>query len=127
MPFDWKALVALARQMEQLAEHASDPEALQRSAISRAYFGAFGHACTYARAWLEFDPREDADDHGRLRAHLKARRRHGDAKRLERLRQWRNEADYLNELPWDDVAVTVDAAIREAESVLSSLTPPKTS
>ena len=126
MPFDWKALIDLAKQMEAQATQTSEPDALQRSAISRAYFGAFGHACNYAKEFLGFDPNENADDHGRLRAHLKARRRHGDAKRLERLRQWRNDADYLNDLPWADVDVTVTAAIREAESVVNSLSPPKT-
>ncbi len=99
MPFEWKKLVDLARQLEQQATAVADAEPVQRSAVSRAYFGAYCHARNFAQAFLRFAAREDADDHGRLRAHLKNRRRQGDAKRLERLRQWRNDADYRNDLP----------------------------
>jgi hypothetical protein len=42
------------------------------------------------------------------------------------LRQWRNEADYLNDLPWTDVTTVVTTAIAEADRVFKSLTPPTT-
>src|SRR5439155_26713655 len=100
MPFDWNEFVELARILEQQAKNAVYPEAYYRSAVSRAYFSAFGHAINYAKNFLQFTPRELVEDHGRLREHLKRRRRKGDSDRLEQLRQWRNEADYLNELPW---------------------------
>jgi hypothetical protein len=125
MPFDWKAYVALARDLEQQAGKATNPEACLRSAVSRAYFGAFGHASNYAKDFLQFQPRELVEDHGRLREHLKRKRRKGDSDRLEQLRQWRNEADYLNDLTWPDLPVTVAAAIKQAESVFASLIPPK--
>ncbi|MFO0969947.1 MAG: hypothetical protein U0793_30710 [Gemmataceae bacterium] len=125
MPFDWQGYVALARDLERQAGAAPEPESLQRSAVSRAYFGAYCHARNYAKNFLEFAAREDADDHGRLRAHLKGKRRKGDADRLEQLRQLRNEADYLDELPWSDRAVTVAAALLAAEYIYRSLTPPK--
>jgi hypothetical protein len=56
---------------------------------------------------------------------LKRKRRKGDSDRLDQLRQWRNEADYLNDLTWPDLPVTVAAAIKQAESVFASLIPPK--
>jgi len=127
MSFDWKRYLVFAQNLNAQAAASTDSEALCRSAVSRAYFGAYCHARNYAKAFLEFDPREDSDDHGRLRAHLKGRRRAGDANRLEQLRQLRNHADYQNDLPWVDVPANVEAALRFAESVFKSLIPPKTS
>ncbi len=83
MPFNWKAYVALARDLEQQAGKATHPEAYLRSAVSRVYFGAFGHASNYAKDFLLFQPHELVEDHGRLREHLKRKRRKGDSDRLE--------------------------------------------
>jgi hypothetical protein len=58
---------------------------------------------------------------------LKGKRRKGDADRLEQLRQWRNDADYLDEFFWDDMAATVAAALGQADAVFISLAPPTTS
>jgi hypothetical protein len=55
---------------------------------------------------------------------LKGKRRRGDADRLDRLRQWRNESDYVDELTFD-FATAVSAAIAEAERVFRSLVRPK--
>jgi hypothetical protein len=125
MAFDWKGFLALARNLQQQAATSPEPESLFRSAVSRAYFGAYYHARNYTKGFLGFSPHEDADDHGRLRAHLKDRRRKGDADRLERLRQLRNNADYLNDLPWADAATTVASALASADAVFQSLIPPK--
>ncbi len=65
-----------------------------------------------------------ADDHGGVRALLKGRKRRGDAERLDRLRQWRNEADYVNRLEWIDINQFAQEAIKEAEKVIKSLEPP---
>lgn len=125
MAFDWRQLLDCAHDLKlQAAKGSAHAEALQRSAVSRAYFSAFCHARNYAQSFLKYHPKDDERDHGALRAHLKSKRRQGDAERLERLRQWRNDADYLNELPWIDVGVVVDTALAEAEKVFNSLTPP---
>lgn len=126
MPFDWKGFLALARTLQEQAAAANEPEPFLRSAVSRAYFGAYCHARNYAKDYLKFVPREDADDHGRLRAHLQGKRRSQDANRLDQLRQLRNHADYLDELPWSDSATTVVSALRFAEGVFTSLVPPRT-
>ena len=125
MPFDWKSCVALARRLAGEAADNDDAEALQRSAVSRAYFGVFGYARNYAISYLKFQTRDLSEDHGRLRKHLWDRKRQGDAKRLERLRQWRNEADYLDELPWDNLPKTLESVLSDAELVFKSLAPPK--
>ncbi len=128
MSFDWKNLLDLARLMEQDATKAGpNAEANYRSAVSRAYFGAFCHARNYAESFLKYQPKQDERDHGSLRAHLKGKRRQGDADRLERLRQWRNDADYLNDLPWTNVKALAATAIAEAEKIFRSLMPPTTS
>jgi hypothetical protein len=128
MSFDWRNLLDLARQMEHDAAKApTNVEALCRSAVSRAYFGAFCHARNYAESFLNYQPKQDERDHGSLRAHLKGKRRQGDADRLERLRQWRNDADYLNDLPWTDMQSVAATALAEAERIFKSLTPPTTS
>ena len=72
MQFDWRHLLDLAILMEQEANKgAANGEALQRSAVSRAYFSAFCHARNYAQQFLKYQPRSDERDHGSLRAHLK--------------------------------------------------------
>ncbi len=125
MPFDWKDFLELAGRLLDQAGKEGDSEALVRSAVGRAYFAAYGHARRYAARYLNFEPREDVDDHGRLKAHLKSKRRKGDADRLGELRQLRNEADYLDELPWADPLATAAGSIADAQAVFASLTPPK--
>jgi hypothetical protein len=121
MAFDWQSLIALALRMENQAKSdAAAAEALRRSAVSRAYFGTFCHARNYAVDFLQFDPKNNPDDHGRLRAHLRARKRHGDANRLDALRQWRNDGDYADDLPWADVVATVASAIQQAQQLFNS-------
>jgi hypothetical protein len=125
MPFDWKSLLALARELQQQAAASSEPEPLLRSAVSRAYFAAFCHVRNYARDWLGFHPHGDADDRGRLREHLAKGKRKGLADRLEQLRQLRNSADYLDDLPWTDAPTTVTSAILTAAHVFEGFAPPK--
>jgi hypothetical protein len=128
MPFDWKTLVDVAERLVALATNQVDavvPEAYLRSSVSRAYIGAFGHAFAYASNFLEYSAKENPEDHGRLREHLRRKKRLGAADRLGRLRTLRNEADYLDELPWDDQATTAQAAIRVAREVIAFLPPPQ--
>lgn len=124
MAFDWKTFVDLSRQLHSQAPTAPNAEALVRSAVSRAYYGAYRHACNHARDFLGFEPRDDQDDHGRLRAHLKGKRRGGDSARLDRLRQWRNACDYLGDVGISDLPAATLVAIQDAERVFQSLAPP---
>src|SRR2546430_15562365 len=112
MAFEWKSLVDVAHALARNATTVADAEAYHRSAVNRAYFGAFGYAFDYATRFLDYDAKENPEEHGRLREHLRKKRRKNAAERLNQLRQLRNEADYVNDLPWADVPVTVDAASR---------------
>ena len=126
MAFDWKSLVEVAKELSRQAAGSSHPEAFYRSALSRAYFGAYGHAREYAAKFLGFVPRQASEDHGRLRAHLQRKRRSGDADRVGILRQLRNEADYESEFPTPpDWASAVVKAVSLAERVFASLAPAK--
>jgi len=125
MPFEWKSLVDVARRLETEAKQDSvNAEALRRTAIGRAYYGAFCYARNYAENFLGYKVKKSSDDHGALRAHLKRSRRAGDADRLDSLRQMRNDADYSDDLPWDDPELTVKEAIEAAERIFKSLPPP---
>jgi hypothetical protein len=125
MSFDWKSLVHVARRMEEDATQDSvNAEALRRSAVGRAYFGAFCYARNYAVKFLGYVVKESSDDHGALRAHLKKKKRAGDAGRLDTLRNLRNEADYSDDLQWDDPGIVVKEAIDAAERVFASVLPP---
>jgi hypothetical protein len=116
--FDWHEFLVLARSL------VSDPqESAQRTAISRAYFAAYGHAFDYAKRYLRFVPRADSDDHGRLRDHLKRSRRAGIAESLHWLREARNRADYNSEFG-DDVPTVVAECLVDAQYVFDGLPPP---
>jgi hypothetical protein len=117
-------MLALAGDLEQQAKATAEPEAFLRTALGRAYFSAYCHARNYARDFQGYKPSSESDDHGKLREHLKRSRRKGDADRLDRLRQWRNKADYEDVLPFDPATVIV-SALSEAKLVFQSLTPPK--
>ena len=99
------------------------PAAAQRSAVSRAYYAAFGHTRKYAADHLGFEARNDPDDHGRLKHFLNKGKTKVLATRLDRLRQWRNACDYDDE-PDPDLPGLVASAIAEAQKVIDLLAPP---
>ncbi len=116
MAFECREFVEFARLLVQTG---ADNEAAMRTAVSRAYFGAFCHAKRYAIAKLGYQPQGDADDHGRLRNQFRGK--HGViGDKLHRLRLWRNEADYPDETDDDWATLAIDS-LREAEAILSRL------
>src|SRR5216684_2306140 len=120
MPFNWRDYLDLARWLETNTPPGVSPEAAGRAGVSRAYYAAFCYARNYARDYLGFVPRNDATDHGRLRAHLRQRRRHATADNLDQLQDWRNECDYEDDLP-RAVTTMLRDALRQAEYVFRSL------
>lgn len=113
--------VDLAGMLKQLAETASaeHTEALFRTVISRAYYGAFGHARKYAEAKRGFKPRGEADDHKEL-ARLFTGKFGQVANRLTELRQMRNKADYEENPPvqWE---IASEVALRYAKKIIEAL------
>lgn len=126
MAFDWREYLALAGWLQNNTPPGVSPECARRCAVGRAYYAAFCYARNYARDYLGFQPRNDADDHGRLRAHLKQKRRYRTGQSLDRLRDWRNRCDYVDDLGHDLAALDamLTAALEEADYVFRSLAPP---
>jgi hypothetical protein len=126
MAFDWQDYIEVSRFLQRQTTSGVNSEAVLRSALSRAYYGAFCHARNYARDWLGFRPRYEGDDHGRLRAHLKKSKRWRVSEKLERLRDWRNDCDYQDQLSFDP-QIALGSALADADYVVTSLKPPATS
>jgi hypothetical protein len=57
MAFDWKTYIDLAQFLQQEAAGKTDREALLRSGVSRAYYGAFCHVATTRRPGSGFNQR----------------------------------------------------------------------
>jgi hypothetical protein len=123
MAFDWREYLALAQWLQTNTPSGMTREGACRCGISRAYYAAFGYAIAYARDYLGFRPRDDTEDHGRLRAHLKQKRRQATSDSLDRLRGWRNDCDYFDDFT-GNLEDTLIAAIREARYVYDSLPAP---
>jgi len=128
MPFDWREFLDVARFLRGQTGAGFSPEAGLRTLIGRAYYAAFGHALCYARDYLGFVPRrrvEDrAQDHSRLRAHLRQRRRSLVSDKLWEMRDWRNVCDYDDNPPSFDFAQRAADAMTAADYVINALPPP---
>lgn len=116
MPFDWKEYLELAKALVHQAHGAGFTEARQRTAVSRAYYGAFGFAREYAEKHLQFKPTHQPKDHQDLREHFKRVGKAQLASRLNKLRSWRNACDYDNQVP--DLQDCVREAIKVADQVI---------
>jgi uncharacterized protein (UPF0332 family) len=119
MSFDWREYFNLAKFLSVQPGDGFAQEAALRSAVSRAYYAAYCHALGFARVRHGFRPRGTADDHADLVAHFRGRGDVQTSKKLERLRDWRNQCDY------DDVVQGIKhllgSAMQDAEQVLQSL------
>lgn len=93
MAFDWSEYLMVAQSLSQ-GTVCNSVEAARRSAVSRAYYAAYGHARRYATRRLTFTPSRSADDHWRLCEYLAEKRYEDLANDLEELRRWRNQCDY---------------------------------
>jgi PD-(D/E)XK nuclease superfamily len=87
MPFDWREYLEVARFLRGQGGSNFSEEAALRTLISRAYYAAYGHALRYSRDHLGFVAgrrlEDRTQDHGRLRGHLRQRRRALVASKLE--------------------------------------------
>jgi hypothetical protein len=123
MAFDWRENLELARWLQNNVPPGISMECALRCAIGRAYYAAYGHALNYAKAYLSFVPQKASEDHGRLRSHLKQKRRQQVSESLDRLRGWRNDGDYEPNYP-GDLGITLQYALEDADYVFSGLPPP---
>jgi uncharacterized protein (UPF0332 family) len=116
-----RVFVELAGLLQQLAQTASaeNVEPLLRTAISRAYYGAFGHARQFAQAKRGFKPRGEAEDHREL-VRVFTGKFSQVANRLTDLRHLRNKADYEENPPveWE---VATEVALQDAKKIVGAL------
>lgn len=117
MSFDWRDFLNLAKELSNYPETSALREAAARSAVSRAYYAAFGRAADYASKNMGFQRTGTAEDHSVLRQLLKQSNRPRTASKLNRLRQWRNRCDYEEDvLHLNDL---LQNALLEAERVFA--------
>ena len=119
MGFAWKDYLDLAGYLQTQPTGACCEAAL-RSAVSRAYYAAFCHGRNYALAKLQYQPSYSSQDHVQLRQHFTSCGMGLVARRLDALRQWRNQCDYQDSLT-ANLANMVAQAIRKAEEVINNL------
>jgi len=125
MTYDWSEFLTLAEGLFSAPDSPGPPEAAFRTAASRAYYSAFHSALTLA-CREGYQAGYMKDDHRGVPAHFRDSR-HRDALRskiateLDRLRDFRNEADYRHSLTPSSPKSLADLAIRMAKSVLQNV------
>ncbi len=117
MPFDWYGYLEIARHLSRGVTNLST-EATGRSAVSRAYYAAYGHTRRYAKGY-GFRPSGGAADHARLVAYLKANGHPSEADDLEDMRILRNQCDYDDTV--GALALIVPTSISGAARLIQTL------
>jgi len=124
MSFDWREFVRLAERTRGQGATLPEKEAADRSAASRAYYGAF-HVALEDAVSTGYARFRSGDDHTHVEKHLRECRetnknRWAAAKELNRLKDLRNKADYDNLLDRKPESLAVQA-ITMAKRVLALL------
>jgi uncharacterized protein (UPF0332 family) len=125
MRFPWSAyldIVELLLQVRVTNPPEWHTEAVQRIAVSRAYYAAFCTACSDARAHEGFSPTGTGRDHGDVIRHYQQRSRihRHIAIILRRLRDVRNQGDYDDTID-EDLSLFAQNAVQDAHAVLDAL------
>jgi len=113
--FDWREFLELAKGLAGWPGVNYSAEAARRSAVSRAYYAAFCWARGYAETNLGFRRTGTAEDHRLLRELFK-KRKPLLASTLNRLRGWRNDCDYEDQI--SNLHYYVQNAIKAAGDVI---------
>jgi uncharacterized protein (UPF0332 family) len=120
MSFEWSDFLAVADALA-IADWDVNREASLRTAISRAYYAAFGVARRRARS-IRLATRRSAAEHGEVAAFYAARygeRGEQAALMLGRLRKRRNAADYDDDLA--EVENLCNLSVDDAHNLLTLL------
>lgn len=121
MPFDWKEYLLLAQFLERSGNQNFSQEAALRSAVSRAYYAAFCHCRNFARDKQGFHPAYNAEDHQNLPLQLKFSGMYKEARTLDRLRKWRNECDYEDEISSLRLSHILTQSLARAHNLLKNI------
>jgi hypothetical protein len=118
MTFNWYEYLLLAHYLNN-ANTFHYPEALQRSAVSRAYYAAFCSAKEYAEIKFRIKFSSDTNVHYDVRNTFKKNNRDDISDNLNDLRILRNKCDYQNNV--QNLHIMVKTAIQLAEDIISHL------
>lgn len=125
MTFDWYQYLVLAEHLYDNRDTFPDREACLRGVISRAYYAAFWSARNDAETFDKLELDGSGKDHGSVRNYYMKSR---DTKKrkvgslLGRLRDFRNEADYLDTIESaEDLAKTAISQSTEVHKLLKQI------
>jgi len=123
MSFNWAEFLTLAEALLRNPNSPGPEEAALRSAISRAYYAAFCSARNLARDKNGLVLPRGPEVHGVIRDHFetspdRVRRKIGTD--LNRLRDYRNRADYDDVLPGRPISLA-QSSVAVARNVLNAL------
>lgn len=106
MPFDWNEYLSIAKSLKAKTDgqaHSASNEAMQRTAISRAYYSMFHLAVDYAKANLGYTPQQGGPNQSHTDIRTVYQRQlanpdHQEVKKmLARLHKARLNSDYKSE------------------------------
>ena len=118
MTFNWNEYLLLAQYLNTNSTF-NYPEALQRSAVSRAYYAAFCSAKEYAEIKFKIKFLPDSDIHQEVRKTFKKNQRDDISDNLNDLRILRNKCDYQNNV--QNLHTIAKRAIQLADNTISVL------
>ena len=124
MTFDWQEYLLIAKNLYDNRDDFADMEACLRASISRSYYAAFCTARNFAR---------DYDGHTIARGqnvHSEVKRFYINSSNLknkqvgnllDRLRKFRNDADYEDNMTIDSLLSYSETALRNASRIMELL------
>jgi hypothetical protein len=118
MTFNWYEYLLLAQYLDKDIKF-NHPEALQRSAVSRAYYAAFCSAREYATSKYKTKFQASSDVHLDVRILFSTKNRKDISDNLNDLRLLRNKCDYNNDVK--NLHAIVNQAIQLADEIISGL------
>jgi uncharacterized protein (UPF0332 family) len=117
MCFDWQEYFSFAKFLQKHSSGGDgySPEAVRRSAVSRAYYAAFCYARMYACS--KGFTSVKSSDHSALPSYFSSIGLNQLAENLEDLRGWRNQCDYEPKI--GDIKKMVNSAIVKARQIIT--------
>lgn len=122
MSFEWSQYLNLAKELAGQATTPANEEARLRDAISRAYYAAFILARNHLRDKEGHSIPTTGEAHQYVAAQFKLNPEPAHqvvASNLNKLRMYRNQADYVDRFP--GLSGITSVALRLAEEVISNL------
>lgn len=118
MAFNWREYLDLAKCMAGKGISYTEDAAL-RCATSKAYFAAYCYARNYAIINLGFIPKNNYEDHARVKDHFKINEMVWVARALTTLRDWRNSCDYDDDS--SDLKTLSSNAVNIAQNIFNNI------